>query len=128
VSPKEVAKLEAYLKGRFRAPGLTIRAAKGKDVAAVHLGDAKIGDLTRDDDEGELSYNFSMPLPGDADIKAVEAALRDKLRIPTLTLVARQRIADSVEVMVQGENIATLYREGKGYQFEMPILEIDLEG
>ena len=63
MKPDELRKLDAYFKKVFQTPGLTVRARPKKDDSAeVYLGDEFLGVLYRDEDEGELSYNFSMAI------------------------------------------------------------------
>lgn len=65
------------------------------------------------------------------DIKKIEAYLQ-RLLNPAIKLTARPRVTDSVEVSVNGEHIALVYRiedEGEvSYELQMAILEEDLEG
>jgi Protein of unknown function (DUF3126) len=65
------------------------------------------------------------------DIKKIEAYLQRQLN-PAIKLTARPRVTDSVEVSVNGEHIALVYRiedEGEvSYELQMAILEEDLEG
>jgi hypothetical protein len=65
------------------------------------------------------------------DIKKIEAYLQRTLN-PAIKLTARPRVTDSVEVSVNGEHIALVYRiedEGEvSYELQMAILEDDLEG
>jgi len=62
--------------------------------------------------------------------KRVEAYLK-RLLNPAITLTARPRVTDSVEVALNGEHIAIVYRvedEGEvSYQLQMTILTEDLE-
>ena len=64
------------------------------------------------------------------DIKKIEAYLQRQLN-PAIKLTARPRVTDSVEVSVNGEHIALVYRiedEGEvSYELQMAILEEDLE-
>ncbi len=63
MKPDELRKLDAYFKKVFQTPGLQVRARPKKDDSAeVYLGDEFLGVLYRDEDEGELSYNFSMAI------------------------------------------------------------------
>ena len=62
VKPEEVRKLEAYFK-RVLNPNIEIRARPSKDDSAeVYLEDEFLGVVFRDDEDGELSYNFSMAI------------------------------------------------------------------
>ncbi|BCP54202.1 hypothetical protein K32_28190 [Kaistia sp. 32K] len=60
---KEVQKLESFFQRRFNSKGITIRPRPRKDDSAeVYFGDEFVGVLFRDDEEGELSYNFTMAI------------------------------------------------------------------
>lgn len=69
MDPTERARVEAYLKSKFRTPNLAIRARpQKKDSAEVYIGDEFVGVLSRDDDDGELCWHFTMTvLEGDLD-------------------------------------------------------------
>lgn len=59
----EIDKLQAYFQRTFGNPKLAVKPRPRKDDSAeVFLGDDFIGVLFRDEDEGELSYNFSMAI------------------------------------------------------------------
>lgn len=59
----EIAKLQAYMRGKFANDEFSIRARPRKDDSAeVYLGEEFIGVLYRDEDEGELSWNFTMAI------------------------------------------------------------------
>ena len=59
----EIVKLEHYLKNVFRLPELQVRQRPRKeDSAEVYVGEEFIGVLFRDDDEGEISYQFQMAI------------------------------------------------------------------
>lgn len=64
-------------------------------------------------------------------VKRIEAYLKRTLN-PSLTLVARPRVTDSVEVTLAGEHVGLVYLiedEGEtSYQLEMTILQEDLDG
>jgi hypothetical protein len=63
-------------------------------------------------------------------VKRIEAYLKRVLN-PGITLQARPRVNDSVEVVLAGEHIGLVYLiedEGEtSYQLEMTILQEDLE-
>ena len=62
VKPEEIRKLEAYLKRNLN-PALVVKARPRKDDSAeVYLEDEFLGVIYKDEDEGELSYNFSMAI------------------------------------------------------------------
>jgi hypothetical protein len=60
---KEILKLEAYFQRRFNMPAMTVRQRPKKDDSAeVYIGDEFIGVVFRDDEDGDLSYNFTMAI------------------------------------------------------------------
>ena len=59
----EILKLERYLKKIFRLPDIQVRQRPRKeDSAEVFVGEEFIGVLFRDDDEGEIAYQFEMAI------------------------------------------------------------------
>ncbi len=63
MTPDEIIKLEAYLKKVFRLPDIQVRQRPRKeDSAEVYVGEEFIGVLFRDDDEGEVAYQFQMAI------------------------------------------------------------------
>jgi hypothetical protein len=63
VEPRELVKVQAYMRKVFGAKTLSVRARpKIKDSAEVYIGDEFIGTLTREEDEGELCYQFQMAI------------------------------------------------------------------
>jgi Protein of unknown function (DUF3126) len=62
VKPDELKKLDAYFKRTFN-PTIVVKARPRKDDSAeVYAGDEFLGVVFRDDEDGELSYNFSMAI------------------------------------------------------------------
>jgi len=62
VTPEEIRKLEAYFKRNINKE-IVIKARPRKDESAeVYLADEFLGVVFRDDEDGELSYNFSMAI------------------------------------------------------------------
>ncbi len=63
LNPEEIRKLEAYFKRTFNNPALSVKARPRKDDSCeLYLGDEFLGIIFKDEDEGELSYNFSMAI------------------------------------------------------------------
>lgn len=63
VNPQELVKLQTYLRKVFGAKTLSVRARpKIKDSAEVYVGDEFVGTVTRDEDDGELCYQFQMAI------------------------------------------------------------------
>ena len=62
MKPEELKKLDAYFK-RTLNPNIVVKARPRKnDSAEVYLGDEFLGVIYRDDEDGDLSYNFSMAI------------------------------------------------------------------
>ena len=60
---EELQKLEAFFRRRFSMPTISVRARPQKDDSAeVYVGDEFIGVVFRDDEDGDLSYNFTMAI------------------------------------------------------------------
>jgi hypothetical protein len=69
LKPEEIRKLDAYFKRTFRNPSLEVKARPRKDDSCeLYLEDEFLGIIFKDEDEGELSYNFSMAIL-DIDLK-----------------------------------------------------------
>ncbi len=60
---EELARLQAYLRKTFGTPNLEVRARPKKtDSAEVFIGDEFIAVLFREDEDGEISYQFQMAI------------------------------------------------------------------
>ena len=60
---EELAKVESYLRKTFGTKNLTVRARpKKEDSAEVFIGDDFIAVLFREDEDGEVSYQFQMAI------------------------------------------------------------------
>ena len=60
---KEIDQLQAYLRKMFSNPRIQLKPGKTKDgMLEVLVGDEFIGTIHRDEDEGEVSYAFSMAI------------------------------------------------------------------
>ncbi|MCT6871385.1 MAG: DUF3126 family protein [Bartonella sp.] len=63
MKPDEIKKLDGYFKRTFQNQALQVKPRPRKDDSCeVYLGDEFLGVIYRDEDEGELSYNFSMAI------------------------------------------------------------------
>ena len=63
MKPEEIKKLTEYLRAKFQLSNIDVRKRPQKtDSAEVYIGDEFIGVIFRDDEDGELSYNFSMAI------------------------------------------------------------------
>ena len=63
MNPQEIVRVQNYLRKVFGTKTLSVRArAKKDDSAEVYVGDEFIGILFREEEEGELSYQFQMAI------------------------------------------------------------------
>jgi hypothetical protein len=63
LKPDELAKLTKYFRKTFGTPNITVRKRPQKeDSCEVYIGDEFIGVISKDEEEGELSYHFSMAI------------------------------------------------------------------
>lgn len=137
----EIKRLEGYLRRTLRAPKLALKAKAGDKADLLSNGD-RIGDITRDEDEGELSYFVNVGLrrapdaarnaPLDAGERVrLQSALNAALGAADLSLRPRPRKTDSAEVYAGEEFVGTVSSDEDsrdyGYFLTMSILEIDLE-
>jgi hypothetical protein len=63
MEPVEVARLQKYFRMKFGMPSVTVRRRPNKaDSAEVYIGDEFLGVIFRDDEDGEVSYDFNMAI------------------------------------------------------------------
>lgn len=62
LSPNEIQKVQLYLQKKFGQPDLILRARKTNDSVEVLLKGEFLGVLYKDEDEGEVSYDFNMAI------------------------------------------------------------------
>ncbi len=63
MKPDEIVKLTKFMRAKFQLASLSVRKRPMKDDSAeVYIGEEFIGVIFRDDEDGELSYNFSMAI------------------------------------------------------------------
>jgi hypothetical protein len=134
VDVQEIRKVESYIRRLFGNTKLRIvPRPKKKDPADVLLGEEPIGVLIVDDEDGERSYNFEMSIAAAdvQDIGKAERYMRGKLGNAMLRVVPRPKKKDSADVLLGEEFIGVLFVDDEGgkrtYNFEMAILELDLE-
>lgn len=66
---QEIEKVTNYLKNKFKNDGINLKLSKSdEDMAEVYIGSEFIGTLYKDEDEGEISYDFNMSII-DIDLK-----------------------------------------------------------
>ena len=63
MKPDEIAKLTKFLRATFELPAISVKKRPQKDDSAeVYIGEEFVGVIFRDEEDGELSYNFSMAI------------------------------------------------------------------
>ncbi len=134
MTPTEVSKLTTYLRKVYGARTMSVRPRpKSSTVADFCVGDQAIGTVTVDDEDGDRSYQLAVeindkPQPlSMTELLRLQAFLREKLDSKALVVRARAKLKDSAEVFVGDESYAILTAEKTSYQFQMAILDIDLE-
>lgn len=63
MNPTEIKRLQTYLQSKFGNPKLTLSVRKeDKNSLEVMLAGEFIGTIYRDEDEGDVSYDFNMAI------------------------------------------------------------------
>ena len=133
---QEVQKLDAYLRKLLGNPGIRVVPKKG-DVAEVFVGEDELGELTVDDEDGDRSYNFRMVIQVSSDpsfqpVPTLNTYLRAKFDNENIRVVTRPKKTDSLEAYIGEEFLGVLFLENekgrRSYIFELPILDVDLDG
>ena len=112
-----------------------MRGRKRGDSAEVYVNNDPLGIITVDDEDGELTYQFDWTIPlkpqpplSLPEMLRVQTYLRDKLGSKTLAVRARGKLKDSCEVFGGEESLALISVGKTSYDFNMAILEMDLDG
>ena len=58
----EIIRVQTYMRLKFQNDMLTLKRGAKDDMVEVYLEDEFIGTLFRDEDEGEISYDFNMAI------------------------------------------------------------------
>ena len=98
-----------------------------RDAADVALGERKIGEIAVDDEDGDRSFSFEMPIPvGRARCRTICASCSTT----KLTIDARMKKTDSVELSNGADFLGVISADdpaGDSYTLQMAILDFDLE-
>ena len=107
-------------------PRRLLNCQTNPDLAELFIDEDHIGELFRDTDEGELSYDFSMNFHTDAD--QLQAFMKDRFKLDSIEVRQRVNKDDSAEVYIADEFIGVLFEEDgvHSYAFNMSILDYDL--
>jgi hypothetical protein len=90
-----------------------------------------------DDEDGDRSYNFRMVIqvsndPSLQPVPVLNTYLRGKFDNENIRVVTRPKKTDSLEAYIGEEFLGVLFVETekgrKSYIFELPILDVDLDG
>lgn len=126
----ELDRLQGYLQ-RMLNPEIGLAArAKVENMAELVLGDQPIGRVTLDTEDGDRSFNVTVPIDMPAVNPNLNEAVRAKFGNQKLRVVPRPKKTDSSEIYLEDEYIAVLFRDdasGRSWTFEMAVLDIDLD-
>jgi Protein of unknown function (DUF3126) len=138
VKQAECARLGAYMSKLLGSPTVSVVPGADGDGALLVNG-AAVAEVSKDEEDGELSYCISLAAPraagakknapiDEAERKRLEGVLKQQLHAAGLEVRARPRKTDSAEVYVGQEFIGTLSAdEDEGYFLTAIILAFDLE-
>ena len=66
MTPAERAKVQAYLRARLGGQTIEVRQRGRKtDSAEVYAGEEFLGVISKDEEDGDLSYHFTMSILGE---------------------------------------------------------------
>jgi len=126
----ELDRLQNYLQ-RMLNPEIGLAArARVENMAEIVLGDQPIGRVTVDDEDGDRSYNVTVPVEMPSATPNLNEVIRAKFGNQKLRVVPRPKKTDSSEIYLEDEYIAVLFRDdatGRSWTFEMAVLDIDLD-
>jgi hypothetical protein len=130
VDRDELDRLQNYLQ-RMLNPEIGLAArARVQDMAEIILNDEPIGRVTVDDEDGDRSYNVTVPVEMPSATPNLNEVIRAKFGNQKLRVVPRPKKTDSSEIYLEDEYIAVLFRDdasGRSWTFEMAVLDIDLD-
>ena len=126
---EEIVKLRAHLRRSLGAPGLNVVPdSRNKESADVQLGERKIGTLLADEEDGDRSFSFAMPIP--VDRATLQEYLRKLFENDKLKIVSRMKKTDSAELNNGDDFLGVVSADDKGgsaFTLQMAILDFDLE-
>jgi len=126
VNNSETIRIEDYLRGMFQLESIKVKIDEGfGDSAQLLIGDTLLGVITKDDEDEDVSYDLSMPVPS-----FDKQHLRTTFRVDTIETRGRPNKDDSVEVYLGDEFIGVIFKDevdGRTtFMFNMAILDFDL--
>lgn len=125
----ELRKLQAFLQNAFDNDSIKVTLdPKDTDKAAVHLGEARLGTIAVDDEDGDRSFSFEMKIPVERHV--LQEYLRRRFENDELKIMARAKKTDSVELNKGSDFLGVISADdakGRSYTLQMAILDFDLE-
>ncbi len=125
----ELRKLQAFLRRSFGNDDIRVALdPKNTENAAVRLGERQIGAISVDDEDGDRSFAFEMKLPVGREV--LQSYLRKLFENERLTISARGRKTDSVELASDGEFLGVISADDaklSSFTLQIAILDFDLE-
>jgi hypothetical protein len=125
----ELRKLQAFLRATLGNESVRVTPEPtNPDDAAVHLGERKIATIAVDDEDGDRSFGFSMPIPVGREV--LQSYLRKLFENEQLTVAPRSRKTDSVELNSGGEYLGVISADNPkqtSYTLQIAILDFDLD-
>ncbi len=130
LTQSEIDSLTDYLCKVFSTSELVVLQHPEEDEQAlVAIGQEFFARIERDEDEGELSYNFTKDVP-DQPHEEMDAQFKVIFNSQSVEIRRRQNKVDSAEIYKNDEFLGVLYDDDSnsaGMQvFNMAILDIDL--
>lgn len=131
MNQSEIDKLTTYLSGLFAEKEMVVLSHPEDDEQAlVAIGQSFFARIDRDEDEGELSFNFTKDIP-DQPYEELLEHFKGLFNSKEVDVRKRKHTQDSTEIYKGEEFLGVLY-DDEGSQdgmqvFNMAILDIDLE-
>jgi hypothetical protein len=125
----ELRKLQEFLRHAFDNQTLRVSLdPKDSEAAIVTMGERQIARLSVDDEDGDRSFAFEMKIPVGREV--LQEYLRRLFETEKLTIVARARKADSVELNCGEDFLGVISADdprGSSYTLQIAILDFDLD-
>ncbi|WP_036259936.1 DUF3126 family protein [Methylocapsa aurea] len=125
----ELRKLQGFL--RQALGNQAIKVTQGKhnpEDADVHLGERRIGAIMVDDEDGDRSFAFEMPIPVERPV--LQDYLRRLFETDSLKIMPRGKKSDSVELNNGDDFLGVISADdpkGKSFTLQIAILDFDLD-
>jgi hypothetical protein len=125
----ELRKLQGFLRRSLGNDDLRVTPdPKNPDDALVYLGERAIAAIEVDDEDGDRSFALSMKIPVGREV--LQSYLRKLFENDNLTIAARGRKTDSVELNSEGEYLGVISADDpklQSFTLQIAILDIDLD-